>query len=65
MILYTSGSASRIYHIVLERNRTQTLCGLRVTNPKAVLSEKPSTGELCKHCERLGESELPDSPAPH
>jgi hypothetical protein len=64
MTLYVSGRASRVYHIVLERGRAYTLCGLKVTTLQVVLSEKPENGVLCMHCERLRESEPPDLPAP-
>ncbi len=56
MTLYASGPGGRIYHIVLERDRSHTLCGLKVAALKIILSVKPETGVLCKHCERLGES---------
>ena len=61
MSLYVSGPARRIYHIVLERGHGYTLCGLKVTTLKVILSEKPKNGVLCKHCERLKETELPNS----
>ncbi len=63
MSLYVSGPGGRIYHIVLERSRAYTLCGLRVKTSKVILSEKPKNSVLCKHCERLRESESPNSPA--
>lgn len=59
MTLYVSGSASRVYHIVLERGGAYTLCGLRVNTLRDFLSEKPKDGVLCKHCKRLQASEPP------
>lgn len=53
MGIYTSGGASRVYHIVLERGRSYTLCGLKVVASKSLLTEPPEDGQLCKHCERL------------
>ncbi len=64
MILYVSGPAGRIYHIVLERGRAYTLCGLKVKSLK-VTAEKPKVGVLCKHCERLRETEPPAESATH
>ena len=61
MTLYASGPGGRIYHIVLERDRSHTLCGLKVAALKIILSVKPETGVLCKHCERLSKSEPPSS----
>jgi hypothetical protein len=63
MTLYVSGPGSRVYHIVLERGHAYTLCGLKVTTLKVILSEKPMNGVLCKHCDRLRQTESPDSPA--
>lgn len=53
MTLYVRASEGHIYHIVLERNHTLTLCGLRLAKLKSILLEKPKNGELCKHCVRL------------
>jgi len=53
MTLYISGPAGRVYHIVLERGRSYTLCGLKVRSSKSIVTEPPQEGELCKHCERL------------
>jgi hypothetical protein len=53
MAIYTSGRDGRVYHIVLERGRSYTLCGLKVVASKSLLTEPPEDGELCKHCERL------------
>jgi hypothetical protein len=64
MTLYVSGPAGRIYHIVLERGRAYTLCGLKV-KPLKVTAEKPRDGVLCKHCERLRETEPPAKLAIH
>ncbi len=57
MTLYASGS-NRVYHIVLDRDHAYTLCGLKLHGLKVILSELPENGVLCKHCERLRESEL-------
>jgi hypothetical protein len=61
MTLYTGGPANRVYHIVLERGRAYTLCGLKVRATQVIRSEKPRNGVLCKHCERLSKSEPPSS----
>ncbi len=61
MALYTGGPANRVYHIVLERGRAYTLCGLKVRSTQVIRSEKPQNGVLCKHCERLSKSEPPSS----
>lgn len=61
MPFYVSGPASRIYHIVLERGRAYTLCGLKVKGLRVILSRKPKKGSLCQHCERLRKSQLPDA----
>jgi hypothetical protein len=53
MTVYISGRAGRVYHIVLERGRAYTLCGLKVVASKSLLTEPPEDSELCKHCERL------------
>ena len=52
MTLYISGSG-RVYHIVLERGHSYTLCGLKVVAFKSIVTEPPQHGVLCKHCERL------------
>lgn len=60
MTLYITGSAGRVYHIVLERGRSYTICGLKVVTPKSIVTELPQNGVLCKHCERL-QTELPNN----
>jgi hypothetical protein len=70
MGLYASGPKSRIYHTVLERGK-YTLCGLKVVELKSnvptegtglyILLDTPKNGALCKHCERLAETEFPHS----
>ena len=58
MILYVSKRASRIYHIVLERGRDYSLCGLKVRAADVTFLEEPQKGVLCRHCERLSKSEV-------
>lgn len=58
MTLYARASQGRIYHIVLDRDHTLTLCGLRLARVKTILLEKPKNGDLCKHCARFAEDKL-------
>ncbi len=69
MNLYATTSGSRVYHLV-EGRGSYSLCGLRVTRLDgatqakggllSLVSEKPENRDLCKHCQRLKETD-PDA----
>jgi hypothetical protein len=63
-LTYASGPDNDIYHLVV-RNGMETLCGLRVSRLRSQhslhLVKNAIPNEICKHCERIRQNELPSA----